>query len=202
MGPGSHCLGPCPPTVPAGWGTGLLREAPLLVTTIELVANADGWREGVRCLADRCGLQQTSALKPPIPSTAAVGRRTPRLDTREGGVGIRKFFESMASFRTALLATAATALSLAATPAALADGLSFTNKTTVNGLGDDFLRGVYASGSNIYAATANGLSISTNGGSSFTNYTTTNGLGDNFVTGVYASGSSIYAATRGGLSIA
>ena len=33
----------------------------MLLTTIELVANADGWREGVRCLADRCGLQQTSA---------------------------------------------------------------------------------------------------------------------------------------------
>jgi hypothetical protein len=33
----------------------------VLLTTIELVANADGWREGVRCLADRCGLQQTSA---------------------------------------------------------------------------------------------------------------------------------------------
>ena len=64
--------------------------------------------------------------------------------------------------------------------------------------------GVYASGSNIYAATRGGLSISTNGGSSFTNYTTTstnNGLGNNAVYGVYASGSNIYAATDGGLSI-
>jgi hypothetical protein len=112
----------------------------------------------------------------------------------------------MASFRTALLATAASALSLAATPAALADPLSFTNYTTANGLGNNSVRGVYASGSSIYAATAAGLGISTDGGSSFSNYTTNDGLGDNLVNGVYASGSSIYAATSagnggGGLSI-
>jgi hypothetical protein len=39
----------------------------------------------------------------------------------------------------------------------------------------------------IYAATANGVSISTDGGQSFTN--TTNGLGSNVVRGVYAVGS-------------
>ena len=49
----------------------------------------------------------------------------------------------MASFRTALLATAASALSLAAAPAALANGLSFTNKTTSNGLGSNDVRGVF-----------------------------------------------------------
>jgi hypothetical protein len=61
-------------------------------------------------------------------------------------------FEYMASFRTALLATAASALSLAATPAALANGLSFTNYTTTstnNGLGNNLVTGVYANGSNI-----------------------------------------------------
>jgi hypothetical protein len=62
----------------------------------------------------------------------------------------------MASFRNALLATA---LSLAATPAALANGLTFTNYTTDSGLGNNFVWGVYASGSNIYAATFGGLSI-------------------------------------------
>jgi len=108
----------------------------------------------------------------------------------------------MVSFRTALLATAASALSLAATPAALANPLTFTNYTTSNGLGNNSVRGVYASGSSIYAATLDGLSISTNGGTSFTNYTIANGLGDNDVQGVYASGSSIFAATEGGLSIA
>jgi len=127
------------------------------------------------------------------------------LDT--GGAKNSENFESMVSFLTALLATAASALSLAATPAALANPLTFTNYTTSNGLGNNSVRGVYASGSSIYAATSagdgrGGLSISTNGGTSFTNYTTANGLGSNFMRGVYASGSSIYVATEGGLSIA
>ena len=109
----------------------------------------------------------------------------------------------MASFRTALLATAASALSLAATPGALANPLTFTNYTTANGLGDNDVQGVYASGSSIFAATyGGGLSISTNGGTSFTNHPPANGLGSNFMRGVYASGSSIYVATEGGLSIA
>jgi hypothetical protein len=107
----------------------------------------------------------------------------------------------MSSFRSALLATAATALSLAATPAALANGLTFTNYTTTSGLGNDRLRGVFASGSSIYVATSGGLGISTNGSGSFTNYTTTSGLGNTTVFGVYASGSNIYAATPGGLGI-
>ena len=64
------------------------------------------------------------------------------------------------------------------------------------------MTGVYASGSSIYAATAFGLSISTNNGSSWSNYTTAQGLANDLVRGVYASGSSIYAATNGGLSIA
>lgn len=101
-----------------------------------------------------------------------------------------------------LLATAATALSLAATPAALADGLTFTNKTTSNGLGSNDVRGVYANGNIIYAATTNGLSISSNGGTSFTNYSqANNGLANNQANGVYAIGSSIYAATSNGFSI-
>jgi len=46
-------------------------------------------------------------MKQPIHSTAAVGRRTPRLDARAGGGRTSKIFEFMASFRIALLATAA-----------------------------------------------------------------------------------------------
>jgi hypothetical protein len=38
-------------------------------------------------------------------------------------------------------------------------GTSFTNYTTTSGLGSNFVWGVYASGSNIYAATFGGLSI-------------------------------------------
>ena len=79
-------------------------------------------------------------------------------------------------------------------------GATFTTKTTVDGLGDNGVGGVYAVGSTIYAATNDGFSISTNGGTSFTN-TRLSGLGDWIVYGVYAVGSTIYAATAGGLSI-
>jgi hypothetical protein len=109
----------------------------------------------------------------------------------------------MPRFRAALLATAATALSLGATPAALADGLSFTNYTISNGLGNNLVYGVYASGSNIYAATnGGGLSISTNNGTSWSDYTTANGLANNTVYAVYASGGKVYAGTPGDLRIA
>lgn len=54
----------------------------------------------------------------------------------------------------------------------------------------------------IYAATNNGLSISTNGGTTFVNKSTIAGLGNNDVNGVYVDGSgTIYAATSGGLSL-
>jgi LPXTG-motif cell wall-anchored protein len=39
-------------------------------------------------------------------------------------------------------------------------GASFTNKTTSNGLGNNIVWGVYVDGSNVYAATDGGLSIS------------------------------------------
>ena len=59
------------------------------------------------------------------------------------------------------MAAAGTAIALAcsSTPAQ-ANGLTFTNSTTANGLGNNSVNGVYASGSTIYAATAGGLSIS------------------------------------------
>jgi hypothetical protein len=109
----------------------------------------------------------------------------------------------MSSFRTALLVTASTALSLAATPAALADPLTFTSKTSgYSGLASNSLLGVYTNCNNIYSATNNnGLSISTNGGGNWTTYKTTNGLGSNSLRGVYASGNNIYAATSAGVSI-
>lgn len=82
-------------------------------------------------------------------------------------------------------------------------GTSYINYTTSNGLGGNNVAAVYASGSNVYAATnGGGLSISTNGGISFTNYTTANGLITNSVTGVYVSGNNVYASSVGGLNIA
>lgn len=77
----------------------------------------------------------------------------------------------------------------------------FSNKTTVNGLGNNIVYGVYANSGVIYAATYGGLSISTDGGSSFVNRTTNEGLGSDFVYGVYASGGTIYAGTSNGFSI-
>jgi len=80
--------------------------------------------------------------------------------------------------------------------------LTWTNYTTANGLGNNFLFDVYATDSTIYVATRDGgLSISTNDGTDWTTYTTADGLGDNRVISVYAVGSTIYAATRSGLSI-
>ncbi len=78
----------------------------------------------------------------------------------------------------------------------------FTNKTTETGLSDNNIHEVYAIGSNIYAATNLGLSISTNSGSTFSNKTkAANGLGNDLVNGLFVSSTKIYAATAGGLSI-
>jgi hypothetical protein len=77
----------------------------------------------------------------------------------------------MANLRTALLASAASALSLAATPGALANNLLFTDSDPSNEIRRDVI-GIYASGSNLYAATYGaGLRISTNAGSIWINCT-------------------------------
>ena len=66
------------------------------------------------------------------------------------------------------------------------------------GLGNNHVRGVFANGDTIYAATQGGLSISTDDGATWSTKTTKNGLGSDSVNGVYGSGSTIYAATGGG----
>ena len=45
--------------------------------------------------------------------------------------------------------------------------LTFTNFTTANGLGSNYVYGVYESGGTIYPATAGGLSLTRFGGQSF-----------------------------------
>ena len=92
----------------------------------------------------------------------------------------------------------ASGLALAPRPAAAQGTLTCVNKTTDNGLGSNTVLGVYTDGSTVYAATARGLSISTDGGAAFINKTTDNGLSDNWLKSVYASGSTVYAATFGG----
>ena len=82
-----------------------------------------------------------------------------------------------------------------------ADAQTFTNRTTTDGLGSTDVKGVYAAGGAIYAATNNGLGISTDGGTTFTNRTTANGLGNNNLFAVYVVGSNVYVGTSTGLSI-
>ncbi|WP_119345023.1 WD40/YVTN/BNR-like repeat-containing protein [Facilibium subflavum] len=78
----------------------------------------------------------------------------------------------------------------------------YAQRSLINGFsGSDNVYGVFASGSNVYAATYGGLSISVDGGENWTNKTTFNGMGSNFVNGVFASGDTIYAATFNGLSV-
>jgi len=59
---------------------------------------------------------------------------------------------------------------------------------------------VFADGTTIYAATAGGISFSTDNGATWTTKTIANGLVNNDVRSVWASGTTIYAATNGGLS--
>ena len=98
-------------------------------------------------------------------------------------------------------AAAASPVSAAGGVVSPASALTFNNRTTANGLGNDIVNGVFAVGSTVYAATGGGLSISTNGGATFNNRTTDDSLGSNLVLGVYAVGGTVYAATADGLSI-
>jgi hypothetical protein len=111
----------------------------------------------------------------------------------------------MPSFRCGCsYARIAAAVALAATAPSLtrAQSLTFTvHKTGSSGFNENFVRGVYANGNNVYTANeGGGVSISTNGGSTWTSRTS-NGLGTNFVYGIVADGGKIYAGTTGGLSI-
>ena len=73
--------------------------------------------------------------------------------------------------------------------------------TAATGFPSGRVNGVVASGSTVYVATANGLSISSDGFATFTNKTTANGLGDNWINDIYAYGNTVYAATGSGWSM-
>ena len=110
---------------------------------------------------------------------------------------MKRFWVALALFP--FLGASFTVATISASPASAAACFSsFSNRTITDGLGSDAVLGVYVVGSNVYAATNGGLSISTDGGATFTNKTTDNGLGRNRVNGVHAVGSNVYAATRGG----
>jgi MYXO-CTERM domain-containing protein len=83
-------------------------------------------------------------------------------------------------------------------PAATASG-TWTNYFGVSP--EPRVRGVYASGSNIYAGTyGGGVSVSSDSGTTWSSYSIANGLSSDHVLSVYASGGTIYAGTLGGLS--
>jgi hypothetical protein len=75
------------------------------------------------------------------------------------------------------------------------------NRTTADGLGDNFVSAIYVVGSTIYAGTSGGLSISTDGGGTWQNFDSTDGLADDYVNDVFVEGGKIYVATDNGLSI-
>ena len=81
--------------------------------------------------------------------------------------------------------------------------LTFSNATTDNGLGSNTINAVYATGCSIYAATENGLGISTDGGVVWSNYdqSTSSGLASSNILGVFVSDGVIYAATYAGVCI-
>lgn len=81
-------------------------------------------------------------------------------------------------------------------------GGNFVNKTTADGLGANYVRGIHVTGDTIYAATTNmsggtgGLSISSDKGNSWVNKTMSAGLGSNNIIAVTTGGGKIYAATQ------
>ena len=83
--------------------------------------------------------------------------------------------------------------------------ISSDNGLHWNSVSSAQLNGVYASGPNIYAASASlftpGLFVSFDNGLNWTHYRDSDGLGSSAVNGVYAIDSTIYAATSAGLSI-
>jgi hypothetical protein len=75
--------------------------------------------------------------------------------------------------------------------------IRFRNKNKDEGLAYSHVDKVFALGNTVYAATAKGLCISTDGGNSFTTALES----QDWVRGAYASGNTVYAATDGGLYI-
>ena len=82
-----------------------------------------------------------------------------------------------------------------------ASALTFTNRTTADGLGSDYATAVYVTDDTVYVGTSGGLSTSADGGVTFTNDDSTAGLGSDTVLSVYATDDTVYVGTLGGLSI-
>ncbi len=79
--------------------------------------------------------------------------------------------------------------------------ITFTTKTTADGLGHNTVGAIFVDGSNVYLGTGGGVAISTDGGATFVNRTTANGLPNNIVVGIFGNGTEVYAGTFGGFAI-
>jgi hypothetical protein len=99
----------------------------------------------------------------------------------------------------AILVSAAIAVSSGVSPASAS--LTFVNRTTNQGLGHSGVNDVFVVGSNVYAATTGGLSISTDGGATFTNNDFGATSNSEFTYDVEVVGQNVYVATFVGLRI-
>lgn len=80
-------------------------------------------------------------------------------------------------------------------------GTTYTPYTTDDDLASNDVKAVYADGDDLYLATSEGLSISSDYGASFTTKTVADGLGSNDCRHIWVDGSDIYVATANGISI-
>ncbi|MBP6459499.1 MAG: autotransporter-associated beta strand repeat-containing protein, partial [Crocinitomicaceae bacterium] len=177
-------------TVPAS-PTNLVATAGNAQISVAFTAGADGGSAITNYEYTINGGTTWAALNPAVTSSPVT------IPGLTNGTAYTVSLRAVNSVGTSVASASVTATPLPGGPACT----TYTNKTPTSGLGNNQVRGVFAIGNTVYAATASGLSISTDGGATFTNRTTSNGLGNDLVNGVYAVGSTVYAATAGGLSI-
>ncbi|MFK7905437.1 MAG: WD40/YVTN/BNR-like repeat-containing protein, partial [Chitinophagales bacterium] len=85
-------------------------------------------------------------------------------------------------------------LYLAFSPTSLSAQITFTTKSTDDGLGSNNVISLFAEGDNVYVGTQDGLSISTDNGDTFSHKTSTEGLAGLVIQDVFADGNKVYAA--------
>lgn len=81
------------------------------------------------------------------------------------------------------------------------NSVSYSRKTTSDGLLNNSVVSIFGVGSTIYAGTNGGLSVTSDNGTTFSNFTTTEGIVSNSIKDVFVDSGNIYLATSGGLSV-
>ena len=107
----------------------------------------------------------TSALRSGCPFRPTAVPHGPKKTTSDG-IGNNNIEDIAISGSTVFLATCGGGLSYSSD-----GGTTWTTKTTTNGLANDSLYGVYATGSSIVTGGSGGVSISTDNGTTWTNQT-------------------------------